>query len=401
MNIVKLIQSHTELQQVFDLCCKEYDSIEMYVAWVGNPKNIVPFNSLENLKTVKAFIGIAFDQSSPEGIEHLMNSNCDLTIVNSSETYHPKLYFFKSKTKTALLIGSSNFTYSGFVNNIEANVLLEGKQYQSQIENYLKEIRKIVSTQKCFKPTTNWLRTYKQNYLKRQIKFKKDKVKDEALREDILAQSNSWLGSADWNIYFSQINNGLIDSEKRFKEGLDVKIKFFNECSETLATPWRPKLFNSIENRRIILGSSGYGWLGHVGASGRIRQLLASGTIEEHRTICNAINKIASLEQPLNYNILKLELQKLQELGPSIKVWSRLLAITRPDLYCTISAPSVRLSLSILLDKPQTYFMTNDGYVDLLQLIHQSPWFNATRPNSIREKEIWQRRVAFLDVVFY
>lgn len=398
---MKLIFDSNKLISEFNRCCNEYDNLEMFVAWVGNPKNIVPYNNLENLKSVKAYIGIAFDQSSPEGIEHLMNSNCDLTIVNTSETYHPKLYFFKSKTKTALLIGSSNFTYSGFANNIEANVLLEGKQYQSQIDGYLKEIRKIISTKKCFKPTNKWLRTYRQDYLKKQLKLKNDKLKDEALREDMLAQSNSWLGSADWNIYSSKINDGLIDSEIRFNEGLDQKIEFFIECSETLAIPWRPKLFNSIENRRVILGGKGFGWLGHVGASGKMQGLIASGTLEQHRIICNSINRIVSLQLPLNYITLKRELQKLENLGQSMKVWGRLLAITRPDLYCTISAPSVRLNLSNLLEKPQSYFMSIDGYIDLLKLIHHSPWFNAPRPSINREIEIWQRRVAFLDVVLY
>ncbi len=40
--------------------------------------------------------------------------------------FHPKLYLFSDGDRYALFVGSSNLTYCGFYENLEANVLLEG-----------------------------------------------------------------------------------------------------------------------------------------------------------------------------------------------------------------------------------------------------------------------------------
>lgn len=398
---LKLLSNSNRLQAEFNRCCKEFTHLEMYVAWVGNPKNLIPFHSLDNLDSVTIYVGTAFDQTSPEGIEYLINHKYKVVIVNTKETYHTKLYFFSSKTNSALIMGSSNFTSSGFSTNIEGNILLEGEEYKTIIQNYLQEIRATVKTFDTFIPTPEWLTEYKKRYLKRQESLKNSRVIDEAIREDNLASSSSWLGNADWTIYMKHFKKGILDSEDRFNGGLEKRLELLIEYSQNLSIPWHPSLLDKIENRRRILGSSDYGWLGHVGASGKFRKLLATGTREEIRTICNSINKIAKLEMPIDYNLLKRELKKLTDLGPTIKVWGRLLAITRPDIYCTISSDYVRESLKVLLDKPKTYFESIEGYIDLLKLIHRSPWYNSVSPKLKVEKEIWLRRVAFLDVVLY
>ena len=401
MNNVIIMSSAQELQNHFSRCCNEYDYLEMYVAWVGNPHNIVPFHFLEKLNFVKAYIGIAFDQTNPDGIERLLEKKYTVSIVNSKVTYHPKVYYFHSKSNSALIVGSSNFTYSGYSSNIEANVLIEGKENQDAITEYIIQLRNDVSKLPKVKPTISWLNDYRSKYEKRQDKLKKDKIKDEAIYEDNLANNDSWLATATFDIYLKKIQNGLKSFKAKYGENLDKKIEQLNEYKIELPIPWDPSLFDSIENRRRITGISPYGWLGHIGASGDVRRLFANGSAKEKKAICSSVNTIAKLEFPIDYNSLKKELNKLVAIGPSIKAWGRILAITRPDLFCTISAPSVRINLSNLLEIPQTYFHSVDGYIDLLKLIHNSPWFNAKRPSNKIEVEIWKKRVAFLDILFY
>jgi hypothetical protein len=206
---IKLISTQDLLQSEFKRCCSEYNHLEMYVAWVGNPRNIIPYDHLANLLSVKGYIGIAFDQPSPEGIEYLTDHKYNITIIDSDQTYHPKLYFFKSKNQTALLIGSSNFTYSGFSENIEANVLIEGKQHKKLIEQYLKDTRKLIERHKTIIPDGEWLKQYKQRYQLRQRTLKKSKIKDEVLQEDNLALYPSWLNKVEWEIYLRHIKKGM------------------------------------------------------------------------------------------------------------------------------------------------------------------------------------------------
>jgi hypothetical protein len=84
-----------------------------------------------------------------------------------------------------------------------------------------------------------------------------------------------------------------------------------------------------------------------------------------------------------------------------MKVWSRVLCLVRPDLYCTIASISVRKNLSRTLGIPQTRFQAPDGYIELAKLIHASPWFQAPMPMNEEQAEVWKRRAAFMDGIFY
>ncbi len=84
-----------------------------------------------------------------------------------------------------------------------------------------------------------------------------------------------------------------------------------------------------------------------------------------------------------------------------MKVWGRLLCIVRPDVYCTVASPSVRTNLSKTLTVAQKDFERPEGYILLLKLIHASPWFNSIEPKDTIEADVWARRVAFMDAIFY
>ena len=160
-------------------------------------------------------------------------------------------------------------------------------------------------------------------------------------------------------------------------------------------------LFNSIESRRMLLGTGDHAWLGPVGASGRFRHLLAEGDIESKRTIVNAMNAIFRLPLPMPWDRLQRQLAKLEQLGPTMKVWSRLLTIARPDIFGTIAATTVRNNLANLLAVPDSYFATVDGYIYFLRQIHNAPWFNSPEPLDDFERAVWGNRVALLDTILY
>jgi hypothetical protein len=193
---------------------------------------------------------------------------------------------------------------------------------------------------------------------------------------------------------------GLKNHSTKYHDSLSNKVDLLNLYKQELSLPWKAEYFKDLEKRRLIGGMGQYGWLGHVAASGDFRRMLANGTSKEHQTIVNSINAIAALSVPLDWKTLQKHLNNLVALGPTMKVWGRLLALVRPDLFCTISAPQVRRNIANTLDKPERYFEEVEGYLMLVQLIHSSPWFNSKAPVK-NELEIWKRRVAFLDVVFY
>lgn len=397
----KIFTTSYAFEREFKRCCNDYDNLEIYVAWVGNAKAIVPFEYLYSLKKINAVIGVAFYQTHPDGIKFLMDLKCDLRIAKENTLYHPKIYIFSNQKRTSIFIGSSNFTYHGFYENQEANVLIESTSNNEFITSIRKDVRKWRTKENSFRPDKSWLEKYTNLHEIRMAKLREAGLKDETVVEETTAIPAVWLNKGDWSIYMKRVNNGLKIHSVKYEENLKLKLALLNKCSRDLSLPWKIDYFKFLEKRKLIGGMSPYGWLGHVAASGNFRRIMKNGTLEEQSTIIKGINAISILQPPLDHIKLKNELKKLVNIGPTMKVWGRLLAIVRPDLFCTISAPHVRKNISIILGVSEKSIESVEGYLMLLRLIHSSPWFNSEAPKNKKELEIWKRRVAFLDVVFY
>lgn len=399
-NVSFLANSH-DFEREFQRCCKQYDNLDMYIAWIGDPLNVIPFEYIHSVSNINAVVGISFCQSHPEGIRLLMDLASNVRIARKDPLYHPKVYIFSNRDKKVVFIGSSNFTYQGFYKNAEANVLIQGSARDKEIVSFESELRKWRSNEHSFKPDEAWLLKYTDLYNRRRKKKKDAGLDDEAELEEEASNSSAWLITADWDVYMKKVKSGLNRHKTKYTETLASKLDLFKRFNNELKLPFKTVYFDDIEKRRLVGGMYPYGWLGHVAASGDFRRMLKNGTTTEHRTIANSVNAIAGLKLPLDYHKLNRILDNLVELGPTMKVWGRLLALVRPELFCTISAPTVRDNISKLLDKPKKYFETVEGYSMLIKLIHSSPWFKSKAPAGKNEIEIWKRRVAFLDVVFY
>jgi hypothetical protein len=68
-----------------------------------------------------------------------------------------------------------------------------------------------------------------------------------------------------------------------------------------------------------------------VGGTGR------DCTAAQKRTVVDVINEIGGIDPPVDWDRLGKLLDRLISIGPSMKVWSRLLCLVRPDLYCTVA----------------------------------------------------------------
>lgn len=406
--MTRFIYSNQQFENEFRRCCKKYEKLEMFIAWIGDPQNIVPFEYLYSLKKIKAVVGIAFCQSHPDGIKLLMDLSNEVRIANEDTLFHPKIYIFSNTHQRAIFIGSSNFTYQGFYRNIEANVLIEGTKKDKALIEFEKCVQKWRAKESSFEPDEQWLKKYSVRYYKRRQKLKESKVEDESNKEDEANGVISWLSSANWNSYITQIKSELRKSSLGYNESLRRKLGLFHKSTKLLSLPWNLAYFNDIEKRRLIGGMDptkdapeSYGWLGHVAASGDFRKILANGTKNEHAAIVKAINRIGELSHPVDWKKLRASLKILVHLGPTMKVWGRVLAITRPDLFCTISSPHVRKKIATQFGKSEKFLEDVDGYLMVIRMIHESPWFNSEAPLRGDVLEIWKRRVAFLDVVFY
>ena len=383
----------------FERCCNQYSFLKMACAWCGDPAHTLPYSYLisseKNLK-VEIIMGVSFNQSHPDAIQFFITNGINVRIFNPAiNLFHPKCYFFKDKNKFALFIGSSNFTYSGFYANTEINILTEGS-LSEQIAHINKLFKQWEADNYSFIPDNRWLNNYRKVYNKQRSLERKNKIKTPRDNEESISISN-WLTQANWKLYHHKVMSGLSEKERDEFGYNDV----LDAAKNNLTLPWDASIFNDIKNRRIIGGMGKYGWLGHVAASGTFRQFMANGTIARKRRAVTAINNICNLETPLNINILSQNLQALTNIGPTIKVWSRILTILRPDIFCTVASLSVRENLSKILEIPKSHFETIDGYIRLIKLIHSCSWYNSRQPLNENEIKIWERRAAFMDAIFY
>jgi hypothetical protein len=399
--------NHTILSSVqsvaseFERCCREYRSLHFATAWCGDPKLVLPYEHLKTFKgQIAATVGRSFDHTHPNAIDYLLNLKVDLRIFRKEVAlFHPKLYLFSSGERIALFIGSSNLTYSGFYSNIELNVLLEGVPEDSESAQ-LRELQRTLAAWHTdgfsLVPDPTWIAAYRKAFDKALEAERRVRIETPPLYENEIA-SASWLRNANWETFYKKVLEGLQQNNRTASSYLDV----LDAAHDRLPLPWKISDFNDLELRRIILGTKQYGWLGHIGASGRFQKMLSKGKQQQRQTIADTINAIGSLKPPLAWGRLAELLEELVRLGPTMKVWSRLLCLVRPELYCTIASIPVRTNLSKTLKFPQTFFQQPAGYIDLLKLVHSSPWFNSRVPSEEAERKVWLHRAAFMDAIFY
>lgn len=139
---------------------KIYDSFYGFVAFAAASGIIKLLKSIENAKQnykrLVFFIGVDNKGTSKEALKLLVKKEIEVYIYHRQEdyiTYHPKLFLFEGVTHTRIIIGSSNLTRSGFMNNIEASIQLDfqpqtdkqGNKVLTEVKSYFQDLINIQS----------------------------------------------------------------------------------------------------------------------------------------------------------------------------------------------------------------------------------------------------------------
>jgi phospholipase D-like protein len=397
MRTATVLSARDQFSNEFARCCRDYKFLHIAVAWCGDPKHTLPYKHLSDFKgDISATVGYSFNQTHPDAIQWLLDKASAVRIFRREKSlFHPKLYLFTDGDRYALFAGSSNLTYCGFYENLEANVLLEGTlSTGADVRKLQVLLEKWRSPEFSFTPNKKWLEGYRKDHKRDRDAQRKAGIKTEALEEESFGPN--WLEKADWKIYHQQVIEGM----KKSRRDIEGFHHVLDAAAQHLSVPWKTSYFKDPEKRRIIGGVKPYGPMGHVFASGGFGHLVAHQSLS-WGALVNAVNQIAKLEPPVKWSKLQSHLRQLIGLGNSMKVWGRVLALIRPDLYCSVSSISVRRELAKTLKVSMQRFEQVDGYIRLLKLLHSSPWFNSRRPADANEAATWDRRVAFMDGIFW
>jgi len=108
-------------------------------------------NCLENSNSIKNFnliVGIDQEGTPKNALEEILilQINSYIFYQNEAPIFHPKIYLFEGKTKTSIIIGSSNLTGRGLFNNIESSTLIEFDNENPEGLTFLKSMKDYYST---------------------------------------------------------------------------------------------------------------------------------------------------------------------------------------------------------------------------------------------------------------
>ena len=188
MRTTKVLTASDEFANEFERCCRDYKSLQIAVAWCGDPERTLPYKHLDDFKgEIIATVGRSFNHTHPDAIQWLLKKAATMRVFRKEKgLFHPKLYLFMDRDRYALFVGSSNLTYAGFYDNFESNVLIEGllSTDAADVRELQVLLEKWRSPEFSFKPNKKWLDGYRKDHKRDRDAQRKAGIKTEAFEEE-------------------------------------------------------------------------------------------------------------------------------------------------------------------------------------------------------------------------
>ncbi len=383
----------TKLINLFDQCKKVYFS----VAWAT--ENHEFFNRLKShpKRIALGVVGLDFYQTSPNFIRQFANhSNITFVSPNSKGVFHPKTYVFELKDRYALIVGSANMTTGGLTKNQEICVVWYTDKDDLTSQSLIDTLQSFTKL-KSQKIDDAWLTLYTEQVKAHERARKKIAGSKKANEvEAILPDLNI---NIDWSAFSKKVK------EDKYTNSFKERIELLDRCQSLLTR-------NSLKDmdyadRRLIAGLKDKksefdsGWFGSLEPNGVVKQI-----IKDHSDIfSNALDQI-----PLSTAITRIDFDNFCrifekefsaqafEREPSIISLSRFLCMKRPDFFSSINKKNFsQLSAALGFKKR----LTSESYWELIQLIHQQPWYKTKVKKEDPDYSLWKYRAAMLDAIYY
>lgn len=394
---MKFITDDKELSNTFVQLCNSYRKYKWAVAWAGEVNGFDLANVLEKNKSRmdKVVIGLHFYQTAPSFIERYIKNDKVKFISQTDGTFHSKVYlFFNSNEDWCVLVGSSNFTNSGFHKNNEANMLFsnmdEGNDMFAQISEYIDELwnqAEYLSNKEliAYKESCRYQKRHLKSLCSLSAVSKKEKM-------------TSAIDVKTWGDYLREVySQDKHDTSERVRL-LSKAQELFKEYPHFDDMPLNVrKCLAGFASTMEGLDGEPINWkfFGSLKGAGVYKH-----AIIENIRIGKALDAI-----PLSGPISK---QQFEEYCQAFKGWinplacaTRLLAIKRPDWFVCIDSKNLR-ELSLMMKIPQSHFTLSTYWEEVVVRIQECSWYSDdSKKEDYLESEIWNYRVAMLDCLCY
>lgn len=394
---MKILNSPTRIQSSLRSLLDQSKQVYFAVAWATHHHEFYKELVKQKDKIAMGFVGLSFFQTSAEFIESFLNyKNVHFIKPSNGGVFHPKVYIFELENQYAVIIGSANMTNGALTVNKELCMQWYADKDDAAVISLLKSVQ-AYSKLKQAEVSAEWLELYREKAraYKRAVK-KINIAKKTAEVQNILPDLEI---NIDWAAYSAKIMNGMDQN------GLDMRLRLMNRCQELLSKQSLAQM--DYADRKIIAGVDDKaslfvnGWFGSINGTGvgkHINQhhphVFSEGL--DHIPFKGEITKkhydlyIEAYEEHIKNNNFSRT--------PSIITLSRFLAVKRPDFFVSLNNKNYKQLAATMEFKKKN---TKENYWELMQLIHQLPWYKAKVSKTDDDYLIWKYRVAMLDAIFF
>ena len=378
------------------------DSVDIVVAWAGNPRTGVQRLLWKARHKVRRLVvGCTLFNTHPEFLERWQDQPHFRVVRHTTELFHPKLYLFRRRGDVYLLAGSSNLTDGGFEKNREANVLLKavGKN-RSLVAAGVAYMKACYDEASIPRGTEwrSWLAGYRSRWTKmRRLRARPLDPDDPGNARHPRRHGLSGLGAWSFPEYFTRLRKGNNAYDLRLADWLDPLEKIRDRWAEA---GWRLRAM-PIEDRRLVAGqrdreAEGAAAFGVMGQGHFLHAV-----IYEPARIDAALHAIPR-QGGVQHSDWAAFCKAYSRAFPHAAVGSasRLLSLWRPDVFFSANAASVP-QIARVVDVSQAKLRDWAGYWESTRWIAQCPWARSGAPTTRTAERCWRGRVALLDVLMY
>lgn len=402
----RMLSTPAEIRGAFLDAVGDAADVVVAVAWARSGWALDQLE--ESGARVRSLVGVSFGMTTPDALDRL--AACGDAWVRENDPrclFHPKGYLFRRSNGSArLLIGSMNLTRAAFMTNCEAGVLLEldAAQADSWMEAW--EAWKSQGV----RATKAWREEYAAAYRPptRGPAAEIAQAEDLASLEPARNAPDTTLPellSMSWAGYERRLWEGA----KRFTPDAlrDKRHSYLLTLRETRPIVARPFPDSGTDDFYKIIGMNprgkgvDCGWFGRLSGNGAAWKELGENS-SLRRQLDRLIPALrATAEERALISTAKdlwIAVTRVDRLRAAVV--TRLLTLARPDRFFSVNGASEK-GLSTLLDIPASHLRNWDGYHESLTRLWSSPWFCSSPPVDSASRELWDARVALLDVLVY
>lgn len=379
----------------------EHDRISIAVAWGGITPVAETLLANES-KFESILLGLDFSASDPDLIDRFVDVPNAFVAKNRPGCFHPKIFYFQSRTTAEAIIGSANFTKGGLGSNLEASVHIKGAVDDPFFEQVRDQLERYRSLQL---PITKQLaESYRRQF---QAAGSTPRPKNPILPDEPKdwARVNAPLAIMSWKDFAKEARADIHHDFKKRMQLLRAIQQMFSKApslGDLSAAEWKgiAGALGDVEANATGLNGLDWGWFGSMGGAGTFAGLIGL----QDPTLAVALDSVpkrgditeAQFDHYAEvFNVAFSGSSRTAGLAPA----TRLLAMKRPDFFVCVNGGN-RVGLATALSFAPTTLSLENYWRRVIEPIHQAPWYNTPRPKG-RDMELWDSRVAMLDAIYY